>query len=59
VIGLGHTSGIVAAVCLAGAVVTVALLPEPKGRSLEELTESGSQGRRAVREAVSFPARGR
>jgi MFS family permease len=41
VIGFRQTSGIVAAVCLAGAVVTAALLPEPKGRSLEELTEPG------------------
>jgi PHS family inorganic phosphate transporter-like MFS transporter len=38
-IGLGRISGLVAAVCLLGALVTVALLPETKRRSLENLTE--------------------
>jgi hypothetical protein len=47
----------VAGVCLLGLLVTVTLLPEPKGISLEELTEPGpgrarltrtAQGRRAA-----------
>jgi MFS family permease len=37
-IGLGPISGLVAAVCLLGALITL-LLPEPKRRSLESLTE--------------------
>jgi MFS transporter, PHS family, inorganic phosphate transporter len=41
-IGLGRTSGLVAVVCLLGALVTVMLLPEPKRRSLESLTEPDS-----------------
>ena len=41
-IGFGRTSAIVAGVCLLGLLVTVTLLPEPKGISLEELTEPGS-----------------
>jgi MFS family permease len=40
-IGFGRTSAIVAGVCLLGLLVTVTLLPEPKGISLEELTEPG------------------
>jgi MFS family permease len=36
-IGLARTSGLVAAVAAAGLIVTVTLLPEPKGVSLEEL----------------------
>jgi MFS family permease len=40
VIGLGRTSAIVALVCLLGALATLALLPEPKGQSLETLTEA-------------------
>jgi MFS family permease len=56
-IGFGRTSAIVAGVCLLGLLVTVTLLPEPKGISLEELTEPGpgrarltrtAQGRRAA-----------
>jgi sugar phosphate permease len=39
-IGFGKTSAIVAGVSLAGLLVTVTLLPEPKGISLEELTET-------------------
>ena len=39
VIGLGRTSAIVAGVSVLGLLVTMALLPEPKGASLEELTE--------------------
>ena len=38
-IGLAQTSSIVVGVSLLGLLVTVALLPEPKGSSLEELTE--------------------
>lgn len=38
-IGLGETSTIVAVVALLGALVTFTMLPEPKGQSLEELTE--------------------
>jgi hypothetical protein len=37
-IGLGDTSALVGVVALAAAIVTVTLLPEPKGQSLEELT---------------------
>ena len=40
VIGFGRTSAIVAGVCLLGLLVTVTLLPEPTGISLEELTET-------------------
>jgi MFS transporter, PHS family, inorganic phosphate transporter len=39
-IGLGKTSGIVAGVAVLGLLATVTLLPEPKGLSLEELTEA-------------------
>ena len=39
VIGFARTSAIVAGVCVLGLLVTVTLLPEPKGLSLEELTE--------------------
>ena len=42
VIGFARTSAIVAGVCVLGLLVTVTLLPEPKGLSLEELTEPGS-----------------
>ncbi len=38
-IGLSKTSGIVAGVAVLGLLATVTLLPEPKGISLEELTE--------------------
>ena len=38
-IGLGRTSLIVAFVALMGAVVTLLLLPEPKGLSLEEISD--------------------
>jgi PHS family inorganic phosphate transporter-like MFS transporter len=37
-IGLAHTELIVAGVCLAGVAVTLAALPEPKQRSLEEIS---------------------
>ena len=37
-IGLGDTSAIVGFIALAGAVVTITMLPEPKGQSLEVLT---------------------
>jgi MFS transporter, PHS family, inorganic phosphate transporter len=39
-IGFSRTSAIVAGVCLLGLLVTVTLLPEPTGISLEELTET-------------------
>jgi MFS family permease len=39
-IGLGKTSAVVAGVSVLGLLVTVMLLPEPKGISLEELTEA-------------------
>jgi len=42
VIGFARTSAIVAGVCVLGLLVTVTLLPEPKGLSLEEPTEPGS-----------------
>ena len=38
-IGLGDTSALVGLVAVAGAVVTITMLPEPKRQSLEELTE--------------------
>jgi len=38
-IGLGETSLIVAFVALLGAVLTLMLLPEPKGSSLEDLSD--------------------
>jgi MFS family permease len=41
-IGLSRTSGIVAAVAVLGLLVTVTLLPEPKGVSLEGLTGADS-----------------
>jgi MFS transporter, PHS family, inorganic phosphate transporter len=39
VVGLGKTSGLVAGVSVLGLLVTVTLLPEPKGSSLEDFTE--------------------
>jgi MFS transporter, PHS family, inorganic phosphate transporter len=39
-VGLGKVSALVAAVSVLGLVVTVTLLPEPKGASLEQLTET-------------------
>ena len=41
-IGFARTSAIVAGVCVLGLLVTVTLLPEPRGLSLEELTEPGT-----------------
>ena len=38
-IGLGDISAIVGFVALVGALVTITMLPEPKGQSLESLTE--------------------
>jgi MFS transporter, PHS family, inorganic phosphate transporter len=38
-IGLGRTSSIVAGVALLGLLVTLTMLPEPKGTSLEDFTE--------------------
>lgn len=52
-IGLGRVSALVAAVSLLGLLVTVAMLPEPKGASLEALTEPApvtSAAARAVAE---------
>jgi MFS transporter, PHS family, inorganic phosphate transporter len=40
-IGLGRTSLIVAAVALAGALVTLVTLPEPRGKSLEDFGSDG------------------
>ncbi len=48
--GFGKTSAIVAGVSILGLLVTVTLLPEPKGVSLEELTEAPAGD-------VSVPAR--
>jgi PHS family inorganic phosphate transporter-like MFS transporter len=42
-IGLADTSAIVGFVAVAGAVITVTTLPEPKGQSLEELTEESQR----------------
>jgi MFS family permease len=55
-IGFGRTSALVAAVCLLGLLVTVTLLPEPKGLSLEELTEPGPAATMDGRDDVSEPA---
>lgn len=60
-IGLGKTSAIVAGVCILGLLVTVVLLPEPKGISLEELTEGRlagpSSGPGPQRQAAGTPRR--
>ena len=40
-VGLAKTSALVAGVSLLGLIVTLALLPEPKGASLEDFTENG------------------
>jgi MFS family permease len=42
-IGFADTSAIVGFVALIGAVVTITTLPEPKGQSLEELTEESEK----------------
>jgi MFS transporter, PHS family, inorganic phosphate transporter len=42
-IGLGSTSALVGGVAAVGAVVTITMLPEPKGQSLEEITEEGNE----------------
>jgi MFS transporter, PHS family, inorganic phosphate transporter len=47
-IGLADTSAIVGLVAVLGAVVTVTTLPEPKGQSLEELTEGGERAPTSV-----------
>jgi hypothetical protein len=54
VIGFRETSAFVAGVSLLGLLVTVTLLPEPKGISLEELTEA-----RPYRTGVDLPDPGR
>jgi hypothetical protein len=38
-VGLGKTSALVAGASLLGLLVTLALLPEPRGSSLEDFTE--------------------
>jgi MFS family permease len=43
-IGLSQTSAIVGSIALLGAVVTITMLPEPKGQSLEALTEDQEAG---------------
>jgi hypothetical protein len=55
-IGFARTSAIVAGVCVLGLLVTVTLLPEPKGLSLEELTEPGSGPPARVFHPVNPPA---
>jgi MFS family permease len=40
VLGLGRTSGLIAGTCLVGLVVTVTLLPEPRGISLEDMASA-------------------
>jgi PHS family inorganic phosphate transporter-like MFS transporter len=47
-IGLADTSAIVGFVAVLGAVVSVTTLPEPKGQSLEELTEGGERAPTSV-----------
>jgi MFS family permease len=54
VVGFSEVSAIVAGVALLGLLVTVTLLPEPKGISLEELTET-----RSGRAGVDLPDPGR
>jgi MFS family permease len=44
-IGLGRTSAIVGFIALAGAIITITTLPEPKGMSLESLTEAPTSER--------------
>jgi MFS family permease len=39
-VGLARTSGLIAVVAVLGLLITVTLLPEPKGMSLEDLTEA-------------------
>jgi len=46
--GLGKTSAIVAGVALLGLLVTLTMLPEPKGTSLEEFTEPRRAGSEAA-----------
>jgi hypothetical protein len=55
-IGFARTSAIVAGVCVLGLLVTVTLLPEPKGLSLDELTEPGSGPPARVFHPVNPPA---
>lgn len=45
--GLRGSELVAAVICLGGLVLTAALLPEPKGRSLEELSEQAYTRRRA------------
>lgn len=58
-IGLPDTSAIVAGVALIGVLVTLTMLPEPKGTSLEEFTErptsSGATLEVAANRALRLP----
>ena len=45
VAGFAAISGLVAAISILGALLTIGLLPEPKGLSLEQLTETGAHRR--------------
>jgi MFS family permease len=49
VIGLSQTSGLVAGVSMLGLLVTLTLLPEPKGQSLEDLADGRLPGAMAFR----------
>ena len=55
IIGLGRTSALVAGVLLLGLLATLTLLPEPKGISLEELTETSPPATGPPRPAASRP----
>lgn len=55
--GIRGAEGVAAAVAVAGLVFTVALLPEPRGKSLEELTaEAVGPARAFVQDPVVLPA---
>lgn len=52
-LGLRGAELAAAGICLAGLLLTVVLLPEPKGRSLEELTEQAYAPRERVLERAA------
>ena len=54
-VGLGKVSALVAAVSVLGLLVTVTLLPEPKGASLEQLTEIDFSDNAVTRAAAGSP----